>query len=152
MKRPLELWQDQSGAALVEAAIVVPVALIVLAGGLELGRAISYHHAADKAVRNAARYIARVPAADVSNDQNAENLVRYGTWSSSVPSGVRSALSPGNVTDVRVVVTDDAATPPRPVRVRLEADVQYSLPLLTILDSNASLSVTVAHEQPYIGE
>lgn len=148
----LALWGNESGSALVEAGIVLPVAIIVLAGGLEFGRALSYHHAADKAVRNAARYIARIPEENVGNKDNAENLVRYGIWDSSVPNGAPSLLSPGKLTNLRLIIIDNEATPPEPSRIRLEADVSYSLPLLTVLNRDASISVTVTHEQPYIGQ
>jgi hypothetical protein len=144
-KRLWDVWRDESGNALVEAAIVVPVALMVLAGGFELSRGISYHHAADKAVRDAARYIARLPSGLAYDTARAQNLVTYGCWSTSACG--QSVLSPGTVSQLRFPQArfDDGF-------VRLEADVQYSFPLLSLILPNPTLVFTVTHEQPYIGE
>src|SRR5688572_13711564 len=70
-----EFWRCERGAAIVETAIVLPVGVLLLVGGLELGRGLSYHHAADKSVRNAARYLARIPDTVPLTDALAEQLV-----------------------------------------------------------------------------
>jgi Flp pilus assembly protein TadG len=140
-----EFWHADSGVALVEAGIVLPVFLIVLAGGVELGRAISYHHTADKALRDSARFIARLPTDVAYDTARAQNLVAYGSWS---PSGTPpSRLYPGVLTQLRF---DQARF--NAGFVRLEADVTYTFPMLSVILGNDGLTVTVTHEQPHIGE
>ena len=53
---------DTSGAALVEFAIMAPFLVVMGLGAAEIGRAIQHHHAVEKSARDAARYLARVPA------------------------------------------------------------------------------------------
>ena len=47
-----------SGSALVEMTIVVPVAISLMAGGVDFGLALSTQATGSKSVRDAARYLA----------------------------------------------------------------------------------------------
>lgn len=53
---------DSEGAAMVEFAITAPLLVVMALGAAEMGRAIQHHHAVEKSARDAARYLARVPA------------------------------------------------------------------------------------------
>lgn len=145
-----KFWSCEAGNALVEASVVVPVVLIIMAGGIELGRGLSYHHAADKAVRDAARYIARLPTREMANNKTrALNLVTYGAWADVPPSGAKSTLTPGTMTADNFTLDqsrllDDGF-------VRLEAAVTYTFPFLSIISEDATLVFRVQHEQPFIG-
>jgi len=63
--RPLlaRLCRDRRGTAVVETAIVLPVIMLLLFGLMEAGRALYQQHTLAKTVRDAARYLARVPLA-----------------------------------------------------------------------------------------
>src|SRR5262245_9687825 len=87
----VRLARCSSAAASVEAAIVMPLAIALMAGGTDFGRAVSVASTADKSMRNAARYLARVPCDSAalgtctSADAicgwgltNAQNLAVYG--------------------------------------------------------------------------
>ena len=55
-----QLARCSSGTATLEAAIVLPVAIALMAGGMDFGRAFWASATADKSMRDAARYLARV--------------------------------------------------------------------------------------------
>src|SRR5215470_17006838 len=57
----LRLARCSSGTAALEAALVMPVAILLMAGGVEFGRVYSVASTADKSMRDAARYLARMP-------------------------------------------------------------------------------------------
>ncbi|MBM1172028.1 TadE/TadG family type IV pilus assembly protein [Microvirga arabica] len=128
-----EFRNSEQGAAIVETAIVAPLAILILAGGFEIGRGLSVHHAADKAVRNAARYLARVPATSAT-EAMAKQIV--------------TADDP-NLADA--TVTMDATRFTAGV-VSLTAVVPYKVTLLSAVFSKSTVQFTVAHEQPYVGE
>ena len=57
--------KDQSGAALVEFAISLPLVLLIFACVIEGGRMVWAYQAASAGVRDAARYLARVAPRDI---------------------------------------------------------------------------------------
>src|SRR5829696_5308912 len=57
--RALHFVRCTSGAAVLEAAVVLPLAIALMVGGVEFGRAIFNYHTVDKSLRNATRYLAR---------------------------------------------------------------------------------------------
>src|SRR5690242_1861471 len=62
MKR-LFFIRDQSASAAVEMALVTPILLALLFGSVEMGNFFMSEHAIEKAVRDGARYAARLPLA-----------------------------------------------------------------------------------------
>jgi Flp pilus assembly pilin Flp len=55
------LVADRSGAAAVEMALVLPLLLVLMFGSFDVGNYFLSEHAVQKAVRDAARYAARLP-------------------------------------------------------------------------------------------
>jgi Flp pilus assembly protein TadG len=65
MMRPrFFIFADQSGSAAVELALSLPLLLVLMFGSLEVGNYFLSEHAVQKAVRDAARYGARLPMTD----------------------------------------------------------------------------------------
>lgn len=86
----------QSGVALVEFALVLPLLLVLSLVTAELGRGVYRYNCAAKAVRDAARYLSvRAPNTDVGK---ARNLVVYGNVDGTGPL-LDSALTAANVPD-----------------------------------------------------
>jgi Flp pilus assembly protein TadG len=56
------LARCSSGSALVEMTIIIPVALSLMAGGVDFGMALSTQATLAKSVRDAARYLGGLPA------------------------------------------------------------------------------------------
>ena len=78
---------DSSGAAAVEMAMVTPMLLALMFGGLEAGHYFWSEHKAIEAVRDGARYASRQPIAllcanDAATIANIKNMTRTGTLSS----------------------------------------------------------------------
>lgn len=57
----LALARDRSGAAAAEMALVMPLLLLLMFGGFEIGHFFYSEHVVQKAVRDGARYAARQP-------------------------------------------------------------------------------------------
>jgi|GEM_PF-4743935 len=79
--------KDHSGAALVEFTLLAPMLVALMCGLAEFGLALRQYHVMEKGVRDAARYLSRVPANPpcVAADPNwatyvtqAKNLAIYG--------------------------------------------------------------------------
>ena len=69
MMRPFaRLASDRSGTSAVEMAMATPLLLVLLIGTFELGYYFLSEHVVQKAVRDAARYAARLPSSDFSRD------------------------------------------------------------------------------------
>ena len=89
-----------SGAAALEAAMVIPVAIVLMAGGVEFGRLFTLYGTAAKSVRDATRYLARVPQANICDNwalNNAKNLAVYGTLDSTNANPLIPGWAPENV-------------------------------------------------------
>lgn len=54
------IWRRRDGTAAVEFAIIMPVMLLLLFGGIEIGRLLIDYHAINKSFRDATRYLTRV--------------------------------------------------------------------------------------------
>ncbi len=106
MIQPLLLVRDSSGAAAAEMVMVLPILLILLFGSVELGNYFLQEHVVEKAVRDAARYAARLPVSDYPScssvdttaEQQIQRLARTGD-----PGGTNARL-PGWTADNMTVV------------------------------------------------
>jgi Flp pilus assembly protein TadG len=128
-------FQDKDGAAIVEAALVFPIAIILLAGVVEIGRGLYYYHQFEHLTRGASRLLARLPVAEVTS-------ARATTFITTALAGPGSAPQPARPT-ITVTLVGEA--------VRVDAEVTYNFPLLAIIGRDA-LTMRVRHEEPYIGE
>jgi len=70
MMRPLRLFHDEGASAAAEMALVLPILLTLMFGAFELGNYFQSEHVLQKAVRDAARYAARLPIKDTSGTVN----------------------------------------------------------------------------------
>jgi len=97
----------ESGAALVEAAVVLPVFLTLVGGVYEFGFFLYQEQLVNSGVRDAARYLAlTADPTSVNNQSNARNLAVSGSIS-----GGTSRVAGWDVSDVSVSVTSiDNAT------------------------------------------
>jgi len=164
----------QDGIAAVEFAIIVPFLLIILVGMIDFGRLLTDYEAANKSVRDASRFLARVrmdctaagtgPATgylvDTSYATLAQNLALTGntatptTGSYLLPYWTDPATVDMSVTCVANggtyagVFADLAFIP----RITVTANVPFSFLFGTIVFSSASLTLVAAHSEVGIGE
>lgn len=116
----------QSGLAMVEFAISVPVLLLLMFGSFEFGHFLIEYSTLNDAVRNASRYVAGKALADTSGD-----LVTGAAWSTLVTQGTNLAVF-GNI-----------AGTGSPVLPALAGGV------ITVSEDTANHNVSVAAAYPY---
>ena len=101
LRRLLQLHRferDESGLQLVEAAIVVPIFLILFAATAEFGRFFYEYTTLAKAAQVGTRYLSSAPVEAVE-DSKAKNLVVYGN-----PAGSGTPILPG-LSPSQVIIT-----------------------------------------------
>ncbi|CAN7382649.1 pilus assembly protein [Phenylobacterium sp. LjRoot225] len=149
--------RDHSGAALVEFTILAPLLISLMCGLAEFGQVLRQYHIMEKGVRDAARYLSRVPANPPCTgiaDPNwgtyvaqARNLAVYGVTSTGTPlfngwtnTATVSVPDPPCLANPRV---NGADLP----RITVTATAPYAdLGLLSVLGVGP-LTLTVSHEQ-----
>ncbi len=136
---------------MLEATVVFPVILTLMFGILDFGRAIQDYHTADKSMRNAARYLARVPADAVCDWgwDNAQNLAIYGLMDP--PNGAKPLIQ-GWAADTLSLERSPACVDPaaEPMTITISANVPIPTPLMSALISS-SVNIGVRHEERHIG-
>ncbi|WP_448207806.1 TadE/TadG family type IV pilus assembly protein [Azospirillum sp. sgz302134] len=153
---PGRLFRDRRGSAMLEAAIVLPLLTSLTFGLIEMGRALQHQHIMSKSVRDAARYLARVPlSCPATGDAN---------WAAARSTAQTLALT-GQVDGTKPLVSYWTAgsftigTPTcqtlsgRPVQVMsVTGSVDYqSLGFLALLNIQA-FKIQAAHQEMHIGE
>lgn len=158
------LHRGTAGAAALEFALALPVLVMLLAGGYEFSRGIWYHHLVNKTVRDATRYIARMPdPLDPITQTRAERLAMTGTTEAGgTPILPEWATYPERFQVSFAVKTFDnsAGTFRGPGGgtedikvVRMVATVQFTgIGLLDFVGFPGGLTYTIAHEERHIGE
>lgn len=140
------LARCSAGGPLIEFALALPLALLLLVGGVELGRGMMQYLTVDKTMRDATRYLARVPEAALAGWglDNARNLALTGTIDGSGGYLVSHWTSPQSV------VLQQSSAPV--LRIRLTASVPFQFALLPIIGLPKQMTFTVIHEERHIGE
>jgi TadE-like protein len=160
-------WRDRQGVAFLELTLLFPLLLALSLGVFEFGRGLQHYHAVNKAARDAARYLARVPAtcpsAGTGNgtvaanfQTNARNLALTGQISGGTP--IISYWTNPSTIAISVDCIDRTSQTPAlrgadfiPV-MHVLATVPYGdLGFLTILGLSG-FSFRVEHGQLHIGE
>jgi Flp pilus assembly protein TadG len=158
----LRLVRCTSGSATLEAALVMPLAIALMAGGVEFGRVYSAASTADKSMRAAARYLARIPCATVSPAgictaapaicdwglTNAKNLAVYGNLA-----GTGNALiASWSTSSVTLTLPSDCGALPNPTIIQLTATVPFTAIMLSAVGLSNTITMNVQHEERWIGE
>jgi Flp pilus assembly protein TadG len=157
-----------SGAAALEAALVLPVAIILMAGGVEFGQLFSVYGTAAKSMRDATRYLARVPQASICDTwalNNAKNLAVYGTLDSKdatplipgwTPEDVCTNLKPcTSMTDGGLLTLVSPSCPVATssfITIELSAAVPYTGLMFGTIGLSNAWTINVKHQERSIGE
>jgi Flp pilus assembly protein TadG len=125
--------RDERGTQLVELAIVVPVAVLLLASVAEFGRFFYTYTTLSKATRAGARYLISQPPG--TKDGAGKNLVVYG----STAGGTKPVVEKLDAANVTVVYNAAAQT------TTVKIDNYYYEPIFDLgkLTKNSSLSLGV---------
>lgn len=148
------LWRrstrsPEKGSVLVEAAVVVPLLIIILVGLADFGRAFATMSSAQKALRGAARYLTLLPASAVCTwgFTKATNLAKYGHIEDPTTGEVPRLNTVSLVTPTTCTEATLKTTP-----IRLQATVTYTPIILSVWAFTGNINLTVEHEQRWIGQ
>lgn len=153
-----QLRECTSGTAMLETAIVFPLVAILMLGTIEIGRAVHVYHTADKSMRSAARYLARVPEQATCDgawgQTNAKNLAVYGTIDPGAdPVPLIPGWEPADVT-INFKHRDPECAPPPlddPFVLVLDTQVPVAVQMLVALGMSGTINIEVSHEERHIG-
>ncbi len=138
--RLARLKADESGAALVEFAILLPMMLLVFAVIIEGGRLMWSYQSVNAGVRDAARYLARVAPADICTaggsvagyGSDLETIVRETIGGNSI---FPSKITVNSVTPSLNCVAGTYRISPAPV-VQVTASMTIQFPFSGLFDLN----------------
>jgi Flp pilus assembly protein TadG len=155
----LRFKKANGGAALVEFTLTAPLLILLMCGMAEFSNAMRQYHIMEKSVRDAGRYLARVPmsgcAIDGSAATAATNLVLTGRTASGGAFLLPTWTDPTTVNvAVAQCVNNSAGTyrgrAQMPV-IQVTASAPYSdVGLLSILGFS-TIQLQVSHQQLWIG-
>jgi TadE-like protein len=138
---------------MIEGAIVMPVAIILMAGSVEFGQLFSAYGTAEKSMRDAARYLARVQPDQVCSWglDKAKNLAVYGSVTNTgqplIPGWTTATVNaywmPANV---------DVSSCPTPSSIiEMRADVPYTGFMFSTIGLSNIWTLHVKHQERSIG-
>ena len=113
MRSATRLIADRSGSAAAEMALALPLLLVLIFGAFDAGNYFLAEHVVQKAVRDAARYAARLPLADYPSctvpsggtaEQQTQRVARSGD-----PTGAAGQRLAGWTSDSMTTVTINCA-------------------------------------------
>ena len=125
---------DQRGSPSAEFALILPVLVVLMFGGFEAGNFVWSQHKLVKAVREGARYAARLPVADYCDgataqfDPDAEADIKAVTVTGKLPGSGTSPAVPGMTVDDVTVTPVCAAY----VASGIYSDLGVAGPIVTV--------------------
>ncbi len=168
MNRRPRIGRDEEGAALVEAAVLLPFLTLLLFGAFEFSKIFYDRHLVETGLRDAARYLARTddPLA-AANRLQARRIAVFGTADGSGSPRVSwwtpAELAAGDCTGFCVLLTETANLDPLTGAKRFRGgDAVRSVEVRAFLDHPGlgtfallgirGLRMRIAHQERVIGE
>lgn len=147
-----ELVRCKSGTALIEMTFVAPLAILLMVGVVDFGRALFMQATASKSAHNAARYLGSLSKSTICNNpdwskilQKAQNLAVYGTLTAQLGNELIPGWRPG---DVQAAV-DCTQSPPA---ITVTANVSYNPIISTgLLPIPSSIVLSATHGERQVG-
>ncbi len=160
MKHPLfrRFIKNRKGAALVEFTLVAPLLIMLMCGVAEFANAMRQYHIMEKGVRDAGRYLARVPMTGCTipgaSTTAARNLAITGRTSSGTPL-LSSWTDPNTVSVSLAVCYNNGTSTYRGRSVIPIIDVTATAPyvdlgMLSVLGID-DIQLQVSHRQLWVG-
>ena len=146
----LRLARCSSGSAAVEMTIIVPMAVSLMAGGVDFGMALATQATGVKAVRDAARYLGTLPPSVVCGwgQTNAQNLAVYGNLA-----GTGNPLITGwSTSNVTITTSPTANCGAGYTTIIVTATIPYTSIILASMPIAGTINLSARHEEPSIGQ
>lgn len=159
-RRPLaRFFKSRDGAALVEFTLVAPLLILLMCGMAEFANAMCQYHVMEKGVRDAGRYLARVPMSGCTisgaSTTAARNLVLTGRTSAGAPL-LATWTDPATITVTVANCFNNTSGAYRgraviPI-IEVTANAPYQdLGMLSVIGIDG-LQLQVSHQQLWVGE
>ncbi|PZF78186.1 hypothetical protein DK847_07175 [Aestuariivirga litoralis] len=152
--RPLKAFLAQdSGASLVEAALIIPVFTIIIGGLMDFGLAYGEVLTAQKSLRDATRYLSILPSGAVCTwgKTKALNLAGYGNLAGTGSPVIKGWTAP--ISNHVTLVTPTTCSSSTDVGViSMKATVPYTAIVWPMVGLPASINFEVKHEERWIGQ
>lgn len=151
-----KLSRCDRGDVFVEAAVALPIMIVIMAGLVDFGLAYSNLATAQKSLRNASRYLAVLPAEAVCGSaalglQRAKKLAVYGKQDiTSLDNPLIRGWTADDITLNPVTCQEWPDDPPE--IVWLEADVKYRGLMWQVIGFSDSITLHASHQERWIGE
>jgi hypothetical protein len=144
---------------------MMPLVISLMVGSTDFGRAFAVSSTADKSLRNAARYLARVPCGSGAPGSctsattticgwgltNAKNLAVYGKLT--VSAGDQPLIPGWSTSNITLTLpTNNCSALLSPTVIRLEATVPFTGLMLGAVGLSNAITMHVQHEERWIGE
>jgi hypothetical protein len=130
--------------------LVVPMAISLMAGGVDFGMALATQATGSKSVHDAARYLGTLPPSAVCGwgQTNAKNLAVYGNLD-----GTGNTLITGWSTTNITITTSPAGCAAGYTTIIVTATIPYtSIILASFLPISSTFNMSTQHEEPSIGQ
>ena len=156
----------RAGVAGVEFAFVLPILLLLLFGSIEIGRGLHDYHVVNESVRDAARYLSRVPVTcpagtvdDPTDEAAAKALAMTGSVDGSAPD-LLAYWNDAATIDVTVACLDNSAGGLASIYgglalvpvIELTANVPFTFLFGELVAPNASITFSISHNVINVGQ
>lgn len=150
--------QGRDGAALVEFSLLAPVLILLMCGLAEFANALRQYHIMEKGVRDAGRYLTRVPMTGCTINAGAITTAQTLVLTGRIAGGAFLLDDWTDLNTVTVTVADCVANNPRVYRghdqmpvIEVTASAPYQdLGLLDVIGLGP-LNLEVSYQQLWIG-
>lgn len=140
-----------SATSILEAAIIIPIMVVLMGGIFDFGRAYGTISAGQKSMRSAVRFLTRLPAETVCSSwalAQAKNIALYGNTA-----GTGNLLVPNWTAGDITLTTKPSNCPATSVtNINLSASVPYSSLMWSAIGLGNTITLTVEHEEKWVGQ
>lgn len=156
--------EKERGAALVEAAIAIPILVLLMIGVMDFGLAYSDLATAQKSLRNTARYLSKLPQASLCGALSpaGKNLAVYGN-TAGTGSPLISGWKANTIQNITITVTEKTTSTSTETtgcttadkiyrKINISADVPYTALAWSVLRLPGAITMKTAHEERWIGQ
>ena len=153
LQRLRSFGRDRSGTSFLEAAIIMPMVLLIIGGIYDFGQAAATLSAAQKSLRGAVRYLTLLPSGLVCSNwgvTNAKNLALYGTTTAGAAG---SELIKGwKASDISLDLPTTCSNNAAVSTIRMSASVPYTPLMWGVVGLPGTFTMNVEHEEIWIGQ